>query len=136
MCSSRLNGTTPSRRSASKAGEGRWTIRDGLYPLNNFTPQFNLILKQARVDRGQFHDLRRTCISNWLKNGLREYEAMKLAGHANFATTHKFYLAVSQRLVSRARDASKQALGTDFVAHLLRAPSKAHNEKRLANMST
>ena len=63
--------------------------------------------------------------SNWLENGMKEYEVMKLAGHASFATTHKFYLAVSERLVSRARDASKQAIGTDFVAHLLRAPLRA-----------
>ncbi len=53
---------------------------------------------------------------------MKEYEVMKLAGHASFTTTHKFCLAVSKRLVSRARDVSKQALGADFVAHLLRAP--------------
>jgi len=87
--------------------------------LNNFDKQFGLILERAGVDEGEFHDLRRTCISNWLENGMKEYEVMKLAGHASFATTHKFYLAVSKRLVSRARDASKQALGTDFVAHPL-----------------
>jgi len=56
---------------------------------------------------------------------MKEYEVMKLAGHASFETTHKFYLAVSKRLVSRARDASKQALGTDFVSHLLRPPLRA-----------
>ena len=101
---------------------GKWSVRDGLYPLNNFNRQFTHILEQAGIHEGEFHDLRRTCISNWLENGMREYEVMALAGHADFGTTHKFYLAVSKRLVSRARDASREALGSDFVAHLLRAP--------------
>jgi len=112
-------------RIQKRRAEGKWTIRDGLYPLNNFDKQFGLILERAGIDEGEFHDFRRTCISNWLENGMKEYEVMKLAGHASFATTHKFYLAVSKRLVSRARDASKQALGADFVAHLLRAPLSA-----------
>jgi len=37
-------------------------------------------------------------ISLWPKNGLKEYEIMKLADHVNFATTHKFFLTVWQRL--------------------------------------
>lgn len=112
-------------RIQKKRAEGKWTIRDGLYPLNNFDKQFSLILERAGVDEGEFHDFRRTCISNWLENGMKEYEVMRLVGHASFATTHKFYLAVSKRLISCAREASKQVLGTDFVAHLLRAPLSA-----------
>jgi hypothetical protein len=50
----------------------------------------------------EFHGLRRTCLSNWLRNGMREYEVMALAGHSNFETTHKFYVAISQDLLDRA----------------------------------
>ena len=39
----------------------------------------------------------------WFANGMSEYEVMRLAGHSDFATTHKFYLAVADDLVHRAR---------------------------------
>jgi len=48
----------------------------------------------AHVDKGTFHDIRKTAITDWFRQGLSEYDVMTLAGHANFATTHKFYLAV------------------------------------------
>ena len=35
----------------------------------------------AGVERGTFHDLRRTAICNWFREGMREYDVMKLAGH-------------------------------------------------------
>jgi len=30
----------------------------------------------AGIDKGTFHDLRRTCITNWFAHGLNEYEVM------------------------------------------------------------
>ena len=48
----------------------------------------------------------------WFANGMSEkYEVMRLAGHSDFATTHKFYLAVADGLVDRARQATSQAIG-------------------------
>jgi len=44
------------------------------------------------------------------------------AGHAEFETTHQFYLAVREDLLQRARAASAEAMNGDFIAHLLRAP--------------
>jgi integrase len=72
--------------------------------------QCQRILK-AGVKTGTFHDIRRTVISMWFANGMSEYEVMRLEGHSDFATTHKFYLAVADGLVDRARQATSQAIG-------------------------
>ena len=72
--------------------------------------QFNKILKKECVKGGTFHDFRRTAISMWFANGMSEYEVMRLAGHSDFATTHKFYLAVADDLVDRARVAVAKGL--------------------------
>ena len=79
------------------------------------------ILAHANIDQGEFHDLRRTCLTKWLTNGLSEYDVMNLAGHAEFETTRRFYLAVREDLLQRARAVSA-AMDSNFVAHLLRAP--------------
>ena len=46
----------------------------------------------------------------WFANGMSEYDVMTLAGHSSFATTHKFYLAVADDLIQRARAATAQGL--------------------------
>ena len=101
---------------------GKWTIRQGKCPVSNFRRQWLIILARAGIERGTFHDLRRTCITNWFAYGLSEYEVMVMAGHASFETTRKFYLAVRNDLIDRARQASSEALKSISVAHLLRTP--------------
>ena len=65
--------------------KGKWTYSDSrLKVVNNFCPDFRRILQRAGVEIGTFHDLRRTAICNWFKEGMREYDVMKLAGHADF----------------------------------------------------
>ena len=111
--------------------EDKWSIRHGICPVNNFTRQFKTILKRAGIDHGEFHDLRRTCLTRWLCNGLAEYDVMNLAGHAEFETTHRFYLAIREDLLQRARKATAQAMGNTFVANLLQQsskPSESQNE--------
>ena len=51
----------------------------------------------------------------WFANGMSEYDVMILAGHASFATTHKFYLAVADDLVHRARVATAEGLRQKLV---------------------
>ena len=58
----------------------------------------------------------------WFANGLTEFDVMKLAGHSDFSTTHRFYLAVRQDLVEKARVATAAAMTNDFGARLARAP--------------
>jgi len=105
--------------------QGKWTMRHGKCPVNNFNRQFNAILAHAKVDKVQFHDLRRTCLTSWLASGLSEYEAMYLAGHAAFETTRQFYLSVREDLLQRARAASAEALNGDFVAHPISGVERA-----------
>jgi integrase len=44
-------------------------------------------MAKADIEKGAFHDLRRTCLTNWFANGLSEHEVMAMAGHASFDTT-------------------------------------------------
>jgi len=106
---------------------GKWTVEKGRCPLNNFTREFNKIRTLAGIDYGEFHDLRRTCLSNWLENGLSEFDVMTLAGHSKFETTRRFYLAIRKDLIDRARVISEQT----EEDNLLRAPSKRYKCKRV-----
>jgi integrase len=109
--------------------QGEWSARRGNSPHNNFDRQFRLIREKAGIQEGEFHDLRRTCITNWFANGLGEFDVMRMAGHSNFETTRTFYLAIRHDLLDRARTASHQSMKEIFVARLLRAPSGDSAEK-------
>jgi integrase len=105
--------------------KGEWTLTDArLKVVNNLRRQYNTILRKAGVKKGTFHDFRRTAISMWLANGMSEHDVMVLAGHASFATTHKFYLAVADDLVHRARVATAQGLRQNWYV-LVRPLSEA-----------
>jgi integrase len=94
----------------------KWTLSDPrLKVVNNFTPKFKRILQRAHVKEGDFHDLRKTALSNWLANGMSEYDVMTLAGHASFSTTHRFYLAMADDLVDRARRSAAQSLSRKLL---------------------
>ena len=96
--------------------KGKWTLEDArLKIVNNFKRSFDKILLKAGLKTGIFHDIRRTVVSMWFANGMSEYEVMRLAGHSDFATTRKFYLAVADDLVCRARVAIAQGLRQKMV---------------------
>ena len=102
--------------------QGRWTLVDSrLKVVNNFKPDFEKTLRRASVRIRRFHDLRNTAITSWFRNGMSEYDVMKLAGHADFKTTHKFYLAIADDLIDRAREASNAGLSQN-LAHTWHAP--------------
>ena len=102
--------------------DGKWTVKQGKCPVGNFRRQFLLILSRAGIKQGTFHDLRRTCITNWFAYGLSEFEVMVMAGHASFETTRKFYMAIRNDLLDRARKASSEAMKTISGTHLARTP--------------
>jgi integrase len=112
---------------------GRWVYSDSRQKL---VPKFNLvfekILRRAGIEQGTFHDLRRTAISNWLAKGLSEFEVMKLAGHANFSTTHRFYLRVRDDMIDRARRASTRTWSQD-LARIWHAPPAASDTQKTAS---
>jgi integrase len=103
--------------------------------VNNFSRQLRQVLERASVKMGTFHDLRKTAISNWFAEGLKEYEVMTLAGHADFKTTHKFYLAVADDLKDRARQAAARGLCRRLVQIGARR-DMARNENEQAAVTT
>jgi len=107
---------------------GQWTVEKGRSPLSKFCHHFNRIRSLASIRTGTFHDLRRTCLSNWIVQGLSLHEVKELAGHAGIETTERFYLAVRKDVVDRARVASEASGGGQFVARLLRAPSESDED--------
>jgi len=96
--------------------KGKWKFSDSrLKIVHNFKRDFDLIKKKARVKKGTFHDLRRTAICDWFVQGMTEYDVMKLAGHSEFSTTHKYYLAVRDDLIDKARLATARGLCKKLV---------------------
>jgi integrase len=115
---------------------GQWTVEKGRSPLSKFCHHFNKIRRRAGIKDGTFHDLRRTCLSNWIVQGLSLHEVKELAGHAGIETTDRFYLAVRKDVVDRARAASEASRKGQFVARLLRAPAESDEIGKLQRVSS
>ncbi len=110
--------------------KGKWTYSDSRSNvIPSFSYGFRKILRQGHVDEGQFHDLRRTAICNWFREGLRELEIMRLAGHANFATTHRYYLRVRDDLVDRAREVTARGLCQNLLQKCCSGDFRPPDEK-------
>jgi len=106
---------------------GKWTLSSARNSvINNFTKQFNQILVRAHVEKRTFHDIRKTAITNWFRQGLSEYDVMTLAGHSNFSTTHRFYLAVADDLVDRARQATGHKVSQELLQKCCQNPRGAN----------
>jgi len=110
---------------------GQWTVEKGRSPLSKFCHHFNKIRGRAGIASGTFHDLRRTCLSNWVAQGLSLHEVKELAGHAGIDTTERFYLAIRKDVVDRARAASEASRKGHSVARLLRAPAESDKNDEL-----
>jgi integrase len=113
----------------------QWTIEKGRSPLSKFCHHFNNIRHRAGIKAGTFHDLRRTCLSNWVIQGLSLHEVKELAGHASIETTDRFYLAVRKDVVDPARAASEASRKGESVARLLRAPCAPDKIGKLSRVS-
>jgi integrase len=72
-------------------------------------------LTSDSVLKGNFHDFRRAALSNLLTHGMSEHDVMVLAGLSDFATTHKFYLAVADYLIERVRAVAIQTIGKNLL---------------------
>ncbi len=104
-------------------GNGQWDLnktRERL--IGNFSRQYSTILDLAGVPKLKFHVLRATALSSLLANGMSEFEVMRIAGHSDFRTTHKYYLAVKDDLVSRAREVAAKK-GCLNLSHIWHAPN-------------
>jgi len=87
-----------------------------------FPPAVQAHPEKAGIKSGEFHDLRRTCLTKWFAHGLKEFDVMTMAGHSSFETTRKFYLAICNDLIDKARDASNKSLSDMSVANVLQVP--------------
>jgi len=71
-------------------------------PHRAFNKTFSRILERAHIE-GEFHDLRKTCITEWA-NALPIKQTAELAGHSNIETTLKYYVKIDQQsLIESAR---------------------------------
>jgi len=95
---------------------GKWTFTHARTSvINNFKRMFDRILAAASVKAGTFHDLRKTAITNWFYQGLNIYDVMRLAGHAKYETTYRFYLQVKDGLMDRARRAITHTVSQELL---------------------
>ncbi|MHC4541978.1 MAG: tyrosine-type recombinase/integrase [Planctomycetota bacterium] len=109
---------------------GRWTLSHARTAvINNFKPMFDRILAAAGVKAGTFHDLRKTAITNWFYQGLNIYDVMRLAGHAKYETTYRFYLEVKDGLVDRARRAVTHTVSSELLQKCCSRGFEGDNEK-------
>jgi len=112
-----------------------WAVDKGRSPVSKFCHHFNKIRQLAGIETGTFHDLRRTCLSNWVAQGLSLHEVKELAGHAKMETTERFYLAVRKDVIDRARAASEASREGHSVARLLRASDESNETEKLPCVS-
>ena len=106
-------------------------------PDGNFGRSWKMIFKKADIKDGIFHDLRSTCIPEWLKKGMMPHEIQRLSGHASIDTTMKYYAGIREFMIDRARKASVAALGENSVADLLQtAQNGSIGKKRAASRTS
>jgi integrase len=85
--------------------------------VNNVLKKFQLRCDWAQIGRYTLHDLRRSCITNWARQGLPIHVAQKLAGHADIETTQKFYLSVQDEDLQKARAVQQQLVSGLPMVH-------------------
>lgn len=78
-------------------------------PDQGYLKTFKRILKRAGVKNKTFHDLRRTCLTEWSRC-LEPKDLMDLAGHSKIQTTMTYYVALDESRINRARAASEKML--------------------------
>jgi integrase len=76
------------------------------------THQFQRLLKRAGLPRLRFHDLRHSCASLLLAQGVSARMVMETLGHSNISTTMDIYSHVMPSLRQDAADAMDRVLAT------------------------
>ena len=105
------------RRIMELKNGGRLKDRIRRCPDENFSKPFERIKRLAGVSAGTYHDMRRTCITEWLERGLQPHEVKQLAGHVDIDTTMRYYVTTRESLLDRARLASASVFDTG-CAHM------------------
>jgi len=84
--------------------------RRGQSLVNNVLRRFKTLCRKAKVGPYTFHDLRRSCITNWAKE-LPVHVVQKLAGHSDIRTTQRYYLSVQEEDIQKAQQVQSKVLG-------------------------
>jgi len=96
--------------------DGKWSDEQAI--VNNLGRGFHKLRRKAHVTGCVLHDLRRSCITNWAYI-LPIHVVQKLAGHSDIKTTKKYYLAVRQEDMERARILQSKILANGLTDPLL-----------------
>jgi integrase len=95
---------------------GAW--REKQFLINNLNRNLAVLRKRAGAAKFTYHDLRRSCITNWARF-LPAHVVQKLAGHSDIKTTQIYYLAVQEDDLERARQVQSAILNGDPTDPLL-----------------
>ncbi|MCP4589858.1 MAG: site-specific integrase [bacterium] len=78
----------------------------GRNPMPKFTERWRKLCETAGVPVGEFHWLRKSCITRWLEDGVRPHETQQFAGHSDIQTTIRYYSKVRGKGMESARTSS------------------------------
>jgi len=106
ICEKRL-AHIPSRRK-----KNAWDDRCDL--VNNLIRDLQVMCARACIESFTLHDLHRSCITNWAQV-LPIHVVQRLAGHSDITTTQRYYLAVRESDMERARQFQSEILATDLT---------------------
>jgi len=90
-----------------RRASGTWTTKSEI--INNMLTRLKVFCKWAGVKQFCFHDLRRSCITNWARH-LPIHAVQELAGHSKIDTTRKFYLSVGKSDRDMAREIQEKVM--------------------------
>jgi len=79
----------------------------------NLSRLFDALIAAAGVRRIRFHDLRHTCASLLLAQGVAPRVVMEVLGHSQLAMTTDLYSHVMPTALREAADAMDRALGDE-----------------------
>ena len=79
----------------------------------NIQRNFRRILRKARLPRMRFHDLRHSCASLLLAEGVSPRVVMETLGHSRISVTMDTYTHVMPALMREAAAAMDRSLGQD-----------------------
>ncbi|MFB3894284.1 MAG: tyrosine-type recombinase/integrase [Phycisphaerae bacterium] len=115
--------------------EGRW--REGRKLVNNVLRDFKAIRRRSGIAFCTIHDFRRSCITNWARR-MPVHVVRVLAGHSSLETTNKYYLAVQDGDLARARRLGDEVLraAAPGLAGARTDPLLTHSSQKVAKTAT
>ena len=108
-------------------GSGRPSDRLCKCPDANFRRICASTCKRASVSDADFHDLRRTCINEWMESGMHPHDVRRLEGHEDLNITMEYYVGMGESVIARARQASSKYVSDVSAANLLQTPEKGRS---------